>query len=84
MIIYIKMDVALNNLQRLICHKTKPNQTKPIKNIFIILLLFIIMLEQSLISQNSSIFLTLTHMFFFKYVWGYVGIDRLEFQYIFH
>ena len=26
-IIYIKMDLALNNLQRLICHKT--NQTKP-------------------------------------------------------
>ena len=27
-IIYIKMDLALNNLQRLICHKTKnkPNQ----------------------------------------------------------
>ena len=31
-IIYIKVDLALNNLQRLICHKpqqTKPNQTKP-------------------------------------------------------
>ena len=27
-IIYIKMDLALNNLQRLICHKT--HQTKPI------------------------------------------------------
>ena len=27
-IIYIKMDLALNNLQRLMCHKTK--QTKPI------------------------------------------------------
>ena len=30
-IIYIKMNLALNNLQRLICHKTKqtkPNQTK--------------------------------------------------------
>ena len=27
-IIYIKMDLALNNLQRWICHKTKPNQTK--------------------------------------------------------
>ena len=24
-IIYIKMDSALNNLQRLICHKTHPN-----------------------------------------------------------
>ena len=23
------MDLALDNLQRLICHKTKPNQTKP-------------------------------------------------------
>ena len=28
LIIYIKMDLALNNLERLICHKTKPNQTK--------------------------------------------------------
>ena len=27
--IFIKMDLALNNLQWLICHKTKPNQTKP-------------------------------------------------------
>ena len=26
LIIYIKMDLALNNLQRLICHKTKPNK----------------------------------------------------------
>ena len=29
-IVYIKMDLTLNNLQRLICHKTqqtKPNQT---------------------------------------------------------
>ena len=26
LIIYIKMDLALNNLQRLICHKTKPIQ----------------------------------------------------------
>ena len=24
LIIYIKMDFALNNLQRLICHKTQP------------------------------------------------------------
>ena len=24
-----KMDLALNNLQWLMCHKTKPNQTKP-------------------------------------------------------
>ena len=32
------MDLALNNLQRLICHKTqqtKPNQTKPNQNIII-------------------------------------------------
>ncbi len=28
MIIYIKMDLALNNLQRLICHKTEPHHTK--------------------------------------------------------
>ena len=36
MIICIKMDLALNNLQRLICHKTqqtKPNQ-KEIRNIY--------------------------------------------------
>ena len=26
--IYIKTDLALNNLQRLICHKTQPPQTK--------------------------------------------------------
>ena len=35
LIIYIKMDLALNNLQRLICHKTKSNkyfQTKRKKN----------------------------------------------------
>ena len=25
-------DLVLNNLQWLICHKTKPNQTKPNKN----------------------------------------------------
>ena len=24
-----KEDMALNNLQWLVCHKTKPNQTKP-------------------------------------------------------
>ena len=31
LIIYIKMDLVLNNLQRLICHEThqtKPNQTE--------------------------------------------------------
>ena len=28
LIIYIKMDLALNNLQRLICHKTKSNQNQ--------------------------------------------------------
>ena len=27
--ICIKMDLELNNLQWLICHKTKPNQSKP-------------------------------------------------------
>ena len=27
-IIYIKMDLALNNQYRLICHKTKPNPTE--------------------------------------------------------
>ena len=27
------MDLALNNLQRLICHKTKPNQTKHLQSI---------------------------------------------------
>ena len=34
-IIYIKMDLALNNLQRLICHKTKPNQTRILQNFLI-------------------------------------------------
>ena len=32
LIIYIKMDLVLNNLQRLICHKTK--QTKPFMKCF--------------------------------------------------
>ena len=27
------MDLVLNNLQRLICHKTKPNQTKHLTQI---------------------------------------------------
>ena len=27
------MDLALNNLQRLICHKTQTNQTKPNQNL---------------------------------------------------
>ena len=30
LIIYIKMDLALNNLQRLICHKTQPTKTIPV------------------------------------------------------
>ena len=30
LLVCIKMDLVLNNLQWLICHKTKPNQTKPI------------------------------------------------------
>ena len=29
LIIYMQMDLALNNLKLLICHKTQPNQTKP-------------------------------------------------------
>ena len=28
-IVYIKMDLALNNLQRLICHKTQPTRNVP-------------------------------------------------------
>ena len=28
LIIFIRMDLVWNNLQRLTCHKTKPNQTK--------------------------------------------------------
>ena len=35
-IIYIKMDLALNNLQRLICHKTKPNQTEDIGGVLVV------------------------------------------------
>ena len=58
LIIYIKMDLALNNLQKpnqtkpnqsevdvLICHKTKPNQTKPNRSevdVLIYLMFFII------------------------------------------
>ena len=33
------MDLALNNLQRLICYKTKPNQTKIRKETTVILIL---------------------------------------------
>ena len=38
-IIYIKMDLALNNLQRLICHKTnltKPNQRNLLRKFLLI------------------------------------------------
>ena len=38
-IIYIKMDLALNNLQRLICHKTK--QTKLYIYIYIYIYMYI-------------------------------------------
>ena len=42
MIIYIKMDLALNNPQGLICHKpNKPNQTKP--NLYICIYIYIYM-----------------------------------------
>ena len=37
-IIHIKMDLALNNLQRLIRHKTQ--QTKPVQNKINLVLLF--------------------------------------------
>ena len=30
-----KKDLALNNLQRLICYKKKPNQTKPLHQSFV-------------------------------------------------
>ena len=30
-----KDDLALNNIQGLVCHKTKPNQTKPNRIYFI-------------------------------------------------
>ena len=45
MIIYIKMDLALNNLERLICHKTqqtKPNQTKVVVFLFSVIIIIII------------------------------------------
>ena len=32
-----KKDLVLNNLQWLICHKTKPNQTKPNENLLFII-----------------------------------------------
>ena len=43
LIIYTKMDLALNNLQRLICHKTqqtKPNQTNIDNFLTVIVFLF--------------------------------------------
>ena len=45
LIIYIKMDLALNNLQRLICRKTqqtKPNQINLILFCFIFILFYFI------------------------------------------
>ena len=38
LIIYIKMDLALYNLQKLICHKTKPNQTKPKPSVWLLII----------------------------------------------
>ena len=32
-IIYIKMDLALNNLQRLICHKTQQPNQRPLTTV---------------------------------------------------
>ena len=34
LIIYVKMDLALNNLQRLICHETQPNNQPMLKDNF--------------------------------------------------
>ena len=34
-IIYIKMDLALNNLQRLICHKTQQTNMKMVTALFL-------------------------------------------------
>ena len=59
----IKMDLALNNLQWLICHKTKPNQTKlKINNFLQYLLRIKITLSLSLflsLSLSLSIYLSI-------------------------
>ena len=36
LIVYIKMDLALNNLQRLICHKKSQPTNQPIKLYYLI------------------------------------------------
>ena len=39
LIIYIKMDLAINNLQKLICHKTQETN-QPIINILVLIPVF--------------------------------------------
>ena len=51
LIIYIKIDLVLNNQQRLICHKTKPNQNHLEETLSIIL---IIQGFRSLVFRPSS------------------------------
>ena len=45
MIIYIKMDLALNNLQRLICHKIQPTNQP--------LILLVIVYKMLVLDRNN-------------------------------
>ena len=48
-IIYIKMNLALNNLQRLICHKTKPNQA-----IYFTVCIFLTPIQHQVLLSNTN------------------------------
>ena len=67
-----KMDLALNNLQRLMCHKTKSNLLTNIKNILLIRLSFFFVAKCSFFSAkkcdcNSSLLHTFFFFFFFTH-----------------
>ena len=58
-----KMDLALNNLQMLICHKTKPNLNK---NLFIYSFYFIIFIFWIFIYFIDSYFYLIIYFWRFK------------------
>ena len=59
------MDLALNNLQRLICHKTK--QTKPIKQLYITIQFSVSTVSMSKIVQFKTIQFSKSTQFKCKY-----------------
>ena len=50
-----KQDLALDNLQWLICHKTKPNQTKPNQNVTLVILDVALYFQLSMLLSISPI-----------------------------